>query len=166
MAYVARTHLTEEECDKILMPLKERMTIWKVGLYYGSMVYFEMGEKKLSKKNEEIGEFNLTLNCDEWYLRKNNVKVCDSFTITREFAENNLGHMMFGEKFDDFDIDIQSKITTIYFKESYQINLFHDNTIEMDQYHTLFSLRLQKEKYISLLQGKLPRLEMEVHKQD
>ena len=141
------------------------MVIWKVGLYYGSALYFEMGKKCLDyrlnkKEGDEIGEFNLKLEANEWYCEGNNHELCNSSNITREFAETSLNNMLIGKKFEEYIIDIPNNVTTLYFEDNYQIKLFHEENDPRNNFDYIFSLFIPK-KIIALKQGFNPKLEIE-----
>lgn len=157
-----RHAITKEHFNAILSPLKKEMRVWKIGIYYGSLLYFEMGKKHIDyminkTKGDKIGEFSLTFECDDWHLDNNDREICNSETINRDFAETSLNEMMKDVRFEDVIIDIPNKMTTIYFDKSYKIRLMHDNTEVLDDYHSLFSLYLPGETIV-LSQGQIPQL--------
>jgi hypothetical protein len=156
--------ITEDDAERLISPFKQDMVVWKVGLYYGSLLYFEMGQKHLTRRHTERGEFSLTLECDEWYLQQNNIELCNSVTIDRTFVEGVLHPIMTGAKFAGFAIDILSRMTTISLDSGYTIKLAHENSNVMDR-KLLFTLYLPERGSIALKQGIVPTLNLEINHQ-
>lgn len=85
--------IREAELRALIEAFAPHLVCWKTGLYYGSMVYFELGDKvEVAVRGESklIGSANVSLDCDDWRIRASGKEIANSLTITRERAEGEL----------------------------------------------------------------------------
>ena len=152
MAGLSRRPLIKDEVDSVIAPHKERMTVQRVGLYYGSMLYFKMDREVKSTDNEGL---RLTLEGDWWTLSKDGAEVCNSTSISREFAETVLTRLMRGESFLDFVI---GSTATLYFSRGFSVVIKPDPSRTSDDYDLLLSLYLPENIWIVLTNDLPPQL--------
>lgn len=142
-----RNQITEATLTNLLerySPFK----CWKVGLYYGSMVYFEFGdvikEEMSDGTSNEIGTSTLILNGDDWKIWDNDIVIAKSETVTRGFAETALSDKFIGQNLKKIELDRGTKKVVITFSECRRIdictNLETDETFHEDD--SIFSLTL------------------------
>lgn len=74
---------------------------WKVGLSYGSVVYFEMGDRLSRSSNdgseEYFGSATLWLYGDYWRISRNLQELAVSETVDRTLVESELCQMFIGQ---------------------------------------------------------------------
>jgi hypothetical protein len=144
---------------QLLSAFGPHLACWKVGLYYGSMVYFAMGgrqKKRFRNGNEiEVGEANLTLNGYNWAIRDGGWTLATSPTVTRELAETLLAERFIGQRLVKVEFSEQSLSSgkqvrvAIIFADAPTIEIW---TIpEEEEYidDDLFSLRLPNVQWIT-----------------
>jgi hypothetical protein len=157
-----RQQITIDIFDKLIAPLRSEMVIWKVGLYYGSKLYFEMGNRCIdSKINRDVGTISLTLEADDWQLIRADRELCNASTVSRELVENSLNDQIVGATLGNVNIDYEHHITTISFTNGDLLTLPHECSGANNGYHLIFTLYLPG-KSIVLTQGPLPELVMEI----
>jgi hypothetical protein len=87
---------------RLLSAFGPHLVCWEVGLYYGSMVYFEMGgrRKERLRPGDEIekGDASLVLDGYNWAIRDGAQTLATSPTVTREFAETVLAERFIGQR--------------------------------------------------------------------
>jgi len=153
----ARHLITKENFDSIISPYHNNMVIRRAGVYHGSLLYFQMNN------NPSDGDrLNLTLQADNWVLEKDNHILCNSNTITREFAEGPLTNILMGIRFLGFEVDVRTNMTTINFTGGVSILLKHEISRPVDKYDLIFVFYLPGEQSIALEQGPCPNLMMEI----
>ena len=94
--------IDETELEEILEPFRP-LVCWRVGLSYGSMVYFRMGDKIESRLLDgtpiQIGSAEFTLWGDHWTITAEDREIANSHTIIRDFAETVLNRQFVGQEF-------------------------------------------------------------------
>lgn len=92
---------SNEEVSELIQQFAP-LICWKVGLHYGSMIYFEMKErtkqKMLDGTEKEVGSCRLSISADNWQIHQENEKIITCNSIKREFAENELREKFVGER--------------------------------------------------------------------
>ena len=78
------------------------LVCWKVGLIYGSMLYFDINDRieHIDKKGHKYtyGSARLYLDGDNWSIYHNGIKVIDSSSVNRTIAESILHQKFFGQE--------------------------------------------------------------------
>jgi hypothetical protein len=96
--------LEEAELRTLIEALAPHLVCWKTGLYYGSMVYFQLGDKvevEVRGEPKLVGSANVSLDCDDWKIRARGTEIASSPTITRERAEEDLSRHFVGQRLVD-----------------------------------------------------------------
>ena len=151
MAGLNRHPITRGEFDSIIAPYKERMIVQRIGVHYGSMLYFKMGKERSSLDRERL---HLTLQADWWTLLKDGAEVCNSTSINREVAETVLIRLMRGACF--LDLIIGSTVI-LSFSHGFSVVIRPEQSAQ-DDYDLLFSLYLPEKTCIVLTDDALPQL--------
>lgn len=150
-----RHKITIEQFDKIIIPYADRMTIQRLGVYYGSLLYFEM-DKTAHEKS--LGEISLTLEAYDWSIKNKNTEVCNSHLVSREFCQETLFGILQGKKINKFTITNQH--TTILIESDIRIEINYQKDI-IDDYKLVFSLYLPHRQSIAL-EAPSPELLLEI----
>src|SRR6266849_6639786 len=83
---IRRRSIRNPEMARILESFAKHLACWKVGLSYGSALYFDMGEALMEQIKPgvmaPIGSANLTLEGYKWTISTHGSKIADSRTIT------------------------------------------------------------------------------------
>ena len=101
------------------------MRCWKVGLYFGSMVYFHMQDKVGAPASDGsdacIGGATLSLDGDAWSILDCGVELNNSAVVTRDFAETTLDHRFSGQELLSFRLDKAEDRLSISFSGDLEI---------------------------------------------
>jgi hypothetical protein len=96
---------------QLLSAFGPHLVCWKVGLFCGSMVYFEMGarQKKRLRTGDEIerGDAHLVLDGYNWAIRDGAWTLATSPTVTRELAETVLAERFIGQRLVEVEFSEQ-----------------------------------------------------------
>lgn len=109
--------ISKQEFDSVLKQYKDRLLVQRVGLSYGSIIYFLMNDSILERENM----FDLTLWGWYWQIYQNNKEISNSDIITRESAENVITEIMNGAYLDN--IYIEENGCNIHFSNGVQIKM-------------------------------------------
>lgn len=115
----------ENKSDKRHIRFREfqPLACWKVGLSYGSMIYFEMQDKIFEKGlSSEVGSAALWINADEWIIYHNEREVSDSETIV-ESDISLLNKLFLGKKFLKIEDKKKENIIEIFFGKTIVIKI-------------------------------------------
>lgn len=86
-------HRSNDEIIELIKPFSP-LNCWKVGLQYGSSIYFEMKDKSTTKmldgSVEDVGTCRLVIYARSWLIQENKNTIVKSDDVTREIAENDL----------------------------------------------------------------------------
>lgn len=123
--------ISKEEFESMIALNKARMVIQKIGISYGSLLYFTMDTAMYDRDDM----LELTLWGDLWWLFKNEKRVCESETITREFAEGQLSKLMEGARFEN--ITLEENAATLVFSNGFSIVVERDLLSDYDDLLTL-----------------------------
>ena len=111
---------------------------WKVGLTYGSMLYFDMNDKLVEKRlkgGEYIyGSATLHLDGDNWGIYHHGTKVIDSPSVNRTIAESTLHQKFVGQHVVKIIPPAQPKLKrlSIIFSDNLEIVVRQKKNIERD----------------------------------
>lgn len=92
--------MTEEEIRRRLARFAD-LACWKVGLAYGSTLYFELGEKLQEQgaaPDGAIGSMSLWLYADDWRIEQAGMLVSDSESVDRQQAEGEIAARFAGAR--------------------------------------------------------------------
>jgi len=92
--------VTEEEIRRNLQRFAD-LSCWKVGLAYGSTLYFELGAKLQERgagPEDAIGSLSLWLYADDWRIEQAGVLVSDSESVDRQQAEGDIAARFAGAR--------------------------------------------------------------------
>lgn len=138
--------LSADELNKWLAELAPHLTCWKLGLYYGSVVYMEMGDKvpTLTYRGEPDvkGAANLALLADYWVIRHHEQKLAQADTITREYAETFLAPKFIGQRPRYVEVADQALLASIHFTGDLAIDLWLSRQDPLQEDDELFNLFL------------------------
>src|SRR6266849_770571 len=85
---IRRRSIRNPEMARILESFAKHLACWKVGLSYGSALYFDMGEALMEQIKPGVmaprGSANLTREGYKWTISTHGRKIADSRTITPE----------------------------------------------------------------------------------
>lgn len=139
LAEAARRY-SEAELNELLG--SQHASCWGVGLHYGSMVYFEMGDKVPYRLRKDVtiqtGSLSLVLESDEWTIGRAGSAIIQSHDVTRAFAETRLRAEFAGQRLSG--IAMRGSNIRIDFSGGLEIELRPAE--EMNRSDPFFSLRL------------------------
>ncbi len=94
---IGRRSIGNPEMARILESFAKHLACWKVGLGYGSALYFDMGEVLMEQIKPgvmaPIGSANLTLEGYKWTISAHGSRIVDSRTITPETIDHQFQDM-------------------------------------------------------------------------
>jgi len=114
------------------------LTCWKVGLTYGSMLYFDMNDRIVEKRTKGgfyiYGSATLHLDGNNWNIYHHGTKIADSYSINRDIAESSLYQKFVGQCLLKIIPPIQPKVKrlTIVFSDGLEIMVRQGKNIEYD----------------------------------
>ncbi len=134
--------IDETELEAILTPFRP-LVCWRVGLAYGSLVYFRMGERieshLLDGRPIQIGSAEFTLWGDHWTILEEDRQIANSQTITRDFTETVLSRHFVGREFLSVACDRASFRFTVAFSGNLEVSgSYQDEKDEQQDLATLF----------------------------
>ena len=96
--------VTADELASEVRSLLSGLPCWRVGLAFGSMVYFDFGKRVSAPLPRDrfavMGEATVWLNADDWVIEYDGTVLARSDDIDRETAENELSPRFAGEGFE------------------------------------------------------------------
>jgi hypothetical protein len=114
-------HYDNSDLKSLLDKFRDHLTCWKVGLSFGSLSYFEMGQKWPAKLENgsvvEIGSATLVLESDEWTITWRGNRIADSESINDELANNLIWKYFVGKTLNSITYTEASKECRICFSE-------------------------------------------------
>ena len=123
---MAEKIVTVEDLNQMIVDLGP-LLCWRVGLSYGSMIYFEMGdkmeEKALDGSIRTIGSSSLSLQGDEWSIFENSDEIISSKEISRDFAESILASKFVNQHLLKFQLDTRECKLRISYSENLELVL-------------------------------------------
>ena len=138
--------LTADQVNQWLTDFALQLTCWKLGLYYGSAVYLEMGDKVPTVTHrgepETKGAANLVLLSDHWIIRQGERRLAQADTITREYAEMALAPIFIGHRPRQIEIADQALLASIHFTNDVAIDLWLSRQDPLREDDELFNLFL------------------------
>lgn len=121
--------------EKVLSDLLRQFSpllCWKVGLFYGSMVYFEMGDKleerRLGGSIDIVGSATLTLLGDNWWIHDHGKEIARSIDISRDVVESDLADKFIGKTLSEIRLDEIEKVVFISFSQDMDIRVDPSDT--------------------------------------
>jgi hypothetical protein len=127
------------ENDAVLTDLLSQfapLTCWKVGLIYGSMLYFDMNDRIVEKRKKGgfyiYGSATLHLDGNNWNIYHHGIKIANSYYINRDIAESSLHQKFVGQRLLKIIPPIQPKVKrlTIVFSDELEIMVRQGKNIE------------------------------------
>lgn len=122
-----RRKITEKELREILARYSSDLKCWKVGLYYGSTIYFEMGKEDLKKVGrsglKQVGSVTLDLDGYRWTISQDGTDITDNNLITRELAETVLTEKFSGQTLDSVEITQNLNLIQFHFSNDLKIKI-------------------------------------------
>jgi len=99
-----RKYLSTSELSALLGRFPDHWSCWKVGLRYGSCVYFEMGDRLREELRDgefvDSGSASLTLEGYDWKIYRASRQVADARSITGENTRTVLAQLFIGRKLE------------------------------------------------------------------
>jgi hypothetical protein len=99
----SRATISNEDLARIIKMFSEYLICWKVGLQYGSRLYFEMGkplEQEIKSGVKVVGTSTLILEGYNWIISGPTGQIADSNAISPDITSSILQKMFEGRRLD------------------------------------------------------------------
>lgn len=143
--------ITADELNQMIEVLGP-LLCWRVGLSYGSMIYFEMGdkveEKALDGSIRTIGSSSLSLLEDEWSICENGGEIISWQEISRNFVESTLDNKFVNKRLLGFQLDSREGKLHVCYSGKLELVLSFPNT--SDETEDVINLFLPNGQIVAL----------------
>jgi hypothetical protein len=116
----------EAELRALIEAFAPHLACWETGLYYGSTVYFQLGDKveiPVRGESKLVGSANVTLSGYDWWIYAGVAEMANSRAVTPEQAEGGLSRIFVGQRLVDVRVSDQDLKLLIKFSGDLQITL-------------------------------------------
>jgi len=108
-----RKPLSNAQISGLIKQFPNEWKCWKVGLRYGSCLYFEMGRrlKEELRKGEftESGSASLTFEGYEWAVMQRQERITDARDVTNDIADLHLTKEFKGQRLEELKFNVRKK---------------------------------------------------------
>ncbi len=125
---------------------------WKVGLSYGSVIYFDMGEKlresALDGSDRYVGSSALWLYGYHWTIYHDDIEVMTADRVSRKFTESVLARKFIGQRLTGVTIDEEMCSISVIFSGDLRTVVWRDDDDDFEDEYDLITLFLPDGRII------------------
>jgi hypothetical protein len=119
-------HYDNNRIKTLLVKFADHLTCWKVGISFGSFLYFEMGDKLITNlggsATVETGSTTIVLEGDDWTILRQETEITNSGSVTYSLIDTDIKQYFIGKPLTSIEYDSDSKTCRICFNEKGHIN--------------------------------------------
>ena len=136
----------QRELDVLLSQFRSHMDCWKVGLHYGSVVYFELGRLsvvRLPRRHISVGgSSTLLVEGFSWTALSNGQVITESDNVTKHMAERVMGKKFVRQTLDAIHVNHEEISANVVFSDGLSVRISELKEDPEYQDQNLFSLFL------------------------